>query len=90
MFRKMLGLGLVIALLLGLIPAAQAQEGPVVLRYANFTAGEDRAEELDQIIAAFEAENPNIQIEPYNMPFATTSPCSRPTSPGASRRMCSS
>ncbi len=69
MFRKMLGLGLVIALLLGLIPAAQAQEGPVVLRYANFTAGEDRAEELDQIIAAFEAENPNIQIEPYNMPF---------------------
>ena len=69
MFRKMLGLGLAFALLLGLVPAVLAQEGPVVLRYANFTAGEDRAEELDQIIAAFEAENPNIQIEPYNMPF---------------------
>ena len=69
MFRKMMGLGIVLALLLGILPAVQAQGDPVVIRYANFTAGQDRAAELDEIIAAFEAENPNIQIEPYNMPF---------------------
>ena len=69
MFRKMMGLGIVLTLLLGILPAVQAQGDPVVIRYANFTAGQDRAAELDEIIAAFEAENPNIQIEPYNMPF---------------------
>lgn len=69
MSRKIAGLCIVLVLLLGALSTAAAQEGEVVIRYANFTAGQDRAEELDQIIAAFEAENPTIKIEPYNMPF---------------------
>lgn len=69
MFRKLVGLCIALVLLLGLIPAVSAQGDEVVIRFANFTAGQDRAEELDAIIAAFEAENPNIKIEPFNMPF---------------------
>lgn len=69
MFRKLVGLCIALVLLLGLIPAVSAQGDEIVIRFANFTAGQDRAEELDAIIAAFEADNPNIKIEPFNMPF---------------------
>ncbi len=68
MFRRLAVLVIVLALVGGTF-SALAQEEPVVIRYANFTAGQERAAELDAIIAAFEAENPGVEIEPYNMPF---------------------
>jgi multiple sugar transport system substrate-binding protein len=73
MFRKLFALTLVLAMLLALAPTTggttHARQS-VTVRYATFTGSGDRADELDQIIAAFEAENPDINIEVTSAPFA--------------------
>jgi len=69
MSRKLSVLGIVLALLVGLLPGASFAQETVTIRYMNFTAGGDRTEEITAIIDAFETENPNIQIEPVNAPF---------------------
>ena len=69
MSRKLLVLGLVFVLLVGLMPAASSAQEVITLRYMSFTGGGDRADEVDAIIAAFEEENPTINIEPANAPF---------------------
>ncbi len=67
MFRKSVLMVFGLALLLTLAPA-MAQD-PVTVRYFNFTAGSDYIDELETIIAAFEAENPDITIEVDTAPF---------------------
>lgn len=55
-------------LLLAVVPLA-AQDA-VTLRYFTFSAAPDYLEELDTIIAGFNAENPNITIEVSTAPFS--------------------
>lgn len=69
MSRRLFVLGLVFVMLLGLIPATGSAQEQVTIRHMSFTGGGDRADEVDAIIAAFEAEYPNINIEPANAPF---------------------
>ena len=44
-------------------PAAASRGDPVTLSYFTFSAAPDHLEDLDAIITAFEAANPNITIE---------------------------
>lgn len=44
-------------------------EEPVTITYYTFSAAPDHLEDLDQMIAAFEAEHPNIQVEVETAPF---------------------
>lgn len=53
--------------LLAVTPLA-AQEN-VTVRFLNFTAGADHAEDLQTIIDAFQAENPGITIQVDSAPF---------------------
>jgi multiple sugar transport system substrate-binding protein len=69
MSRKLLALTMLLALLVGLMPGTSLAQEPVTLKYATFTGSGDRAEELDQIIQAFQAENPHITIEVISAPF---------------------
>lgn len=69
MSRKWLALAMTLALLAGLMPSTSQAQEPVTLRYATFTGSGDRADELDQIIQAFQAEYPHITIEVIAAPF---------------------
>lgn len=67
MLRKSLLLMVVLVLVVSLAPA-MAQDD-VTVRFFNFTAGSDYVDELETIIAAFEAENPGITIDYDTAPF---------------------
>jgi multiple sugar transport system substrate-binding protein len=67
MIRKVSVLVLVV-LLLGIFMPAAAQS--TTLRYFTFSAAPDYLEELDAIVTAFEAENPDITVEVETAPFA--------------------
>jgi len=69
MFRKLLALGTAVVLLAGLLPTAGFAQEAVTLKYATFTGAGDRATELNKIIDAFQAENPDIKIEVISAPF---------------------
>jgi len=60
---------LVFLLALGLIAPVAAQDSTTV-RYFTFSAAPDYLEELDEIIAGFEADNAGITIEVETAPFA--------------------
>lgn len=66
--RRLILIISVLVLLIGILPAA-AQDN-VTVRYFTFSAAPDYLEELDAIIAAFEAENPGITVEVTTAPFA--------------------
>jgi len=68
MLRKLLVLGLILTVLAAAFPL-YAQED-VTIRYFTFSAAPDYVEELDAIVAAFEAENPGVQVEVSTAPFA--------------------
>ncbi|NJL94933.1 MAG: extracellular solute-binding protein [Anaerolineae bacterium] len=68
MLRKLLIVGLLVSLLVAALPL-QAQED-ITLRYFTFSAAPDYLEELDEIVAAFEAENPGITVEVSTAPFS--------------------
>ena len=51
-------------------PAAASSGDPVTLSYFTFSAAPDHLEDLDAIIAAFEAANPNITIEVQTAAYA--------------------
>ena len=68
MFRKISLVSLLLILSISIFPTF-AQED-VTLRYFTFSAAPDHLEDLDTIIAAFEAENPGITIEVATAPFA--------------------
>lgn len=68
MYRK-LSLILLFVLMSSLMFSTVAQDS-VTVRYFTFSAAPDYLEELDTIIAAFETENPTINIEVTTAPFA--------------------
>lgn len=68
MFRKSSIIFILMMLFISLIPSAAQEE--VTLRYFTFSAAPDHLEDLDTIVTAFEAENPNITIEVATAPFA--------------------
>jgi len=68
MYRK-LSLILLLVLMASLAFNSVAQEN-VTVRYFTFSAAPDYLEELDAIIAAFETENPTINVEVTSAPFA--------------------
>lgn len=70
MFRKSLITLLVVALLAALVPASVVAQDAVTIRYYNFSSDPDYIDELNAIVEAFEAENPNITIEVSSAPFA--------------------
>ena len=62
--KKALGLSLIIIVLLISVFAVSAEgDDPITLTYFTFSAAPDHLEELDQMIAIFEAQNPGIKIE---------------------------
>jgi len=68
MSKKLLSILVVLLLALTSLMSTVAQE--VTLRYFTFSAAPDYLEELDTIIAGFEAENPGITIEVSTASFA--------------------
>jgi multiple sugar transport system substrate-binding protein len=44
--------------------------GPVTIRYTNFTANGGHEADLDAIVADFEAENPDVNVEVQVLPYA--------------------
>lgn len=45
-------------------------DGPVTVRYLNFSANDGNEENLDAIVAAFEAEHEDITVQVETLPFA--------------------
>jgi multiple sugar transport system substrate-binding protein len=70
MLRKGLVTLLVVVMLAALVPASALAQDSVTIRYYNFSSDPDHVEDLQTIIDAFEAENPNITIEVSSAPFA--------------------
>ena len=68
MFRRISILFVLVTLVLSFVPAL-AQED-VTIRYFTFSAAPDHLEDLDEIIAAFEAENPNVTVDVSTAPFS--------------------
>jgi multiple sugar transport system substrate-binding protein len=66
--RRLIGLLLVAAVILA-IPMIGFADDPVTIRYFTFSAAPDHLEDLDQMIAIFEAEHPNIHIEVETAPW---------------------
>ena len=58
MFRKALTFILTLAVLTGLLAGTAVAQESATIRYFTFSAAPDHLEDLDAIIAAFEAENP--------------------------------
>ncbi|WP_119069941.1 ABC transporter substrate-binding protein [Aggregatilinea lenta] len=70
MLRKSLVTLLVVVMLAALVPASALAQDSVTIRFYNFSSDPDHVEDLQTIIDAFEAENPNITIEVSSAPFA--------------------
>ena len=68
MFRRISILFVLVTLVVSFVPAL-AQED-VTIRYFTFSAAPDHLEDLDEIIAAFEAENPNVTVDVSTAPFS--------------------
>jgi len=69
MSRKFFALGIVVALVMGLVPVTSFAQDTVTIRYFNFTSSPDHLDDLAEIVAAFEAEHPNIKIETSDAPY---------------------
>jgi len=67
--RKLFATGMAVALTAAVSGATVAQE-PTTIRYFTFSAAPDYLDELDQMIAVFEEQNPDIQVEVESAPFA--------------------
>ncbi|VAW04819.1 N-Acetyl-D-glucosamine ABC transport system, sugar-binding protein, partial [hydrothermal vent metagenome] len=46
-----------------------ADKDPITIRYSTFSAAPDNLDALDAMIAAFEAENPDVKVEVETAPF---------------------
>lgn len=68
MYRKLGLLVLSLMLITSIVPAFAQDD--VVVRYFTFSAAPDHLEDLDTIIAEFEAQNEGITIEVSTAPFA--------------------
>lgn len=68
MFRRLTIVLLILLIGISIVPTLAQDD--VTIRYFTFSAAPDHLEDLDTIIAAFEAENPNISVEVSTAPFA--------------------
>lgn len=50
-------------------PAAEEAAEPVTIEWMQWFEGSSREGALEELVAAFEAENPNINVELVNLPF---------------------
>ena len=66
--RKLFATSMAVALTAAFSAAAVAQE-PTTIRYFTFSAAPDYLDELDTMIAAFEEQNPDVQVEVESAPF---------------------
>jgi multiple sugar transport system substrate-binding protein len=60
---------LIAVVLAAMLPAAALAQEPTTIRYFTFSAAPDYLDELDGMIAAFEAENPDVKVEVESAPF---------------------
>lgn len=67
MLRKLVVMSLIALLLVSLAPISAQEE--TTIRYFTFSAAPDHLEDLDAIIAGFEAENPGVNVEVTTAPF---------------------
>jgi multiple sugar transport system substrate-binding protein len=51
------------------LPSAALAQEPTTIRYFTFSAAPDHLEDLDQMIAGFEAENPDVKVDVETAPF---------------------
>ncbi|MBI5929233.1 MAG: sugar ABC transporter substrate-binding protein [Chloroflexi bacterium] len=70
MFRRLVTLSLLLVVVLGVMPHHSQAQDSVTVTYFTFSAAPDHLADLDTIIAAFEAENPTINVEVESAPFA--------------------
>lgn len=68
---KMSAIGLLLALVmvLGMVIPAAAQNDVVTIEWMQWWAGSSPEGAIDALIAEFEADFPNINVEPINLPF---------------------
>jgi len=67
---RKLGAVMTAAMLAAMLPTAALAEDPTTIRYFTFSAAPDYLDELDSMVAAFEAENPDVMVEVESAPFA--------------------
>ncbi len=67
MFRRLGPIVLILVLLLVILPAST--QNTTTIRYFTFSAAPDHLDDLDAIIQAFQAENPDIVIDVATAPF---------------------
>lgn len=69
--NKLSAIGLLLALVmvLGLVLPVAAQDEVVTIEWMQWWAGSAQEGAIDALIAEFEAEYPNINVEPINLPF---------------------
>lgn len=70
MFRRLLTLCLLVVVIMGVMPRHSQAQDSVTVTYFTFSAAPDHLADLDTIIAAFEAENPTVNVEVESAPFA--------------------
>lgn len=67
--RKLIATSMAVALTAAVSGATVAQD-PTTIRYFTFSAAPDYLDELDQMVAAFEEQNPDVKVEVESAPFA--------------------
>ncbi len=70
MSRKLLVLTVIAALLAAMLPGVTLAQDTVTIRYFNFSSDPDHVQDLADIVAAFEAANPGIEVEVSSAPWA--------------------
>jgi len=66
--RKLWAASMAVALTAAVSTTALAQD-PTTIRYFTFSAAPDYLDELDQMVAAFEEQNPDVKVEVESAPF---------------------
>jgi len=66
--KKLWAASMAVALTAAVGTTALAQE-PTTIRYFTFSAAPDYLDELDGMVAAFEAQNPDVKVEVESAPF---------------------
>jgi multiple sugar transport system substrate-binding protein len=66
--RKLIATSMAVALTAA-VSATAVAEDPTTIRYFTFSAAPDYLDELDQMIAVFEEQNPDVAVEVESAPF---------------------
>lgn len=66
---SVIGLLLTLTIVLGMVIPVAAQDDVVTIEWMQWWGGSSQEGAIDALIAEFEAEYPNIHVEPINLPF---------------------